>query len=205
MNMKEIVEEYRGYRICREPDEEPIDPRTYSQLGIMYCGHRKYNLGDVEINSLREFLTGIIPFDIDDWTEEEALDWVEDNVLYLPLYLYDHSGLTMSTKEFASVWDSGQVGYIAVTKKRIKEVMNWQRLTKKREAEVYNILRGEVEEYDYYLRGDIWIWFVEDPSGEILEACGGFYGDDKSYLEEARSLIDQEIVLMEFIEEGGAM
>ena len=33
-----------------------------------------------------------------------------ENVVILPLYLHDHSGLTMNTSGFHCPWDSGQVG-----------------------------------------------------------------------------------------------
>jgi len=35
----------------------------------------------------------------------------------LPLYLYDHGGITMSTGAFSCPWDSGQVGWIYAPKK----------------------------------------------------------------------------------------
>lgn len=34
------------------------------------------------------------------------------DVLLMPLYLYDHSGITISTSEFCDPWDSGQIGFI---------------------------------------------------------------------------------------------
>ena len=41
----------------------------------------------------------------------ELLNALPDCVL-LPLYLYDHSGITMNTGGFSCPWDSGQVGWI---------------------------------------------------------------------------------------------
>lgn len=34
----------------------------------------------------------------------------------MPLYLMDHSGLAMQTESFHDPWDSGQVGWIYVSK-----------------------------------------------------------------------------------------
>ena len=39
----------------------------------------------------------------------------------LPLYLYDHGGITMSTGAFSCSWDSGQVGWIYAEKKKFIE------------------------------------------------------------------------------------
>lgn len=58
--------------------------------------------------------------------EERAVDdamqkVISEKYLMLPLYLYDHSGLAMSTETFVgkavhAEWDSGQVGWIYVSK-----------------------------------------------------------------------------------------
>ena len=44
-----------------------------------------------------------------------------DKYVILPLYLYDHSGITMSTSVFSCPWDSGQVGWIYAEKKKLIE------------------------------------------------------------------------------------
>ena len=96
----------------------------------------------------------------------------------LPLYLYDHSGLTMNTTGFSCGWDSGQVGYIFITKESFK---NFQGTT----AE--EVLIGQVKTYDLYLRGEVfWFKVVEEKhceccgsnSEEHIDSCSGFYGDD---------------------------
>ena len=49
--------------------------------------------------------------------EDEEVETKEKSVLYL----YDHSGITMSTGSFCDSWDSGQVGFIYVTKEDIEK------------------------------------------------------------------------------------
>ncbi len=44
-----------------------------------------------------------------------------DKHVILPLYLYDHGGITMSTGPFSCRWDSGQVGWIYAEKKKFIE------------------------------------------------------------------------------------
>lgn len=46
----------------------------------------------------------------------ELIALCKDKVAILPLYLYDHSGLTMSTNDFGDRWDSGCVGFIYMDK-----------------------------------------------------------------------------------------
>lgn len=46
----------------------------------------------------------------------ELIGLCKDKVAILPLYLYDHSGLAMSTNDFGDRWDSGCVGFIYMDK-----------------------------------------------------------------------------------------
>lgn len=111
---------------------------------------------------------------------EEAWARICDSgkLLILPLYLYDHGGITMRTTSFNDPWDSGQVGFIYVKTDDVKQEWGWKRLTKQRREHIEAILRGEVTEYDAYLTGDVWVWFVNDEDDNIVESCGGYYGYD---------------------------
>lgn len=122
---------------------------------------------------------------------------VGEHYVILPLYLYDHCGITMSTSAFSCPWDSGQVGYI------------YQRLTPEVTREdLTKYLVSEVEEYDSYLTGDCWMFvlesqkYQEDEEGDELtseweteDSCGGFLGySDEDLISEIRSHIgDQHI------------
>lgn len=94
----------------------------------------------------------------------------------LPLYLMDHSGLTISTEPFSCPWDSGRVGWIYMPISTARE--NWSSLPddELREA-AERCLRAEVEEYDAYLRGDTWGYTIEDEHGDELASCWGFLGE----------------------------
>jgi hypothetical protein len=111
-----------------------------------------------------------------------------DAAVVLPLYLYDHSGITMNTAGFACKWDSGQVGFIYATKEKIREVFGWKRLTKKRLQQIQDILDGEVKTYDQYLTGDVYGYTIEK-NGEHIDSCWGYYGQEDC-LNEAKSIID---------------
>lgn len=153
-------------------DEDPINPREdFDHIGTMVCWHRRYNLGDKH-----EF------GDVHDFQE-----FVAENpyILTLPLYLYDHSGITMNTTGFSCPWDSGQVGVIYVTKERAIEEWgeDW-------EDKALACLKSEVEEYDDYLRGNVWGYVIENEEGECVESCWGFIGDPEHCRGEAESIIE---------------
>ncbi len=88
---------------------------------------------------------------------EEAVDAVLDkHIVQLPLYLYDHSGITMSTGSFGCRWDSGQVGFIYITREKIQKEWGWKTLTEKRRRYLASFMASEVEEYDHYLTGEVY-------------------------------------------------
>lgn len=196
----------------------------------------------------------------DTWVEDELLEELsndellqiikEDNVI-LPLYLYDHSGLTMNTTGFSCGWDSSVVGFIYCSKKdfrsetgyseeelfseevhrapsvyehvkvkgqedrgygRVKKVteetvtidFDYMKIPSFRKEEnlitvslediasvqankAEEMLKGEVETYDQYLRGDVYGFVVEKKVGceccghvetEEVDSCWGFFGSD---------------------------
>jgi|SRR5690625_439140 len=116
-----------------------------------------------------------------------------DDLTILPLYLYDHGGLSMNTEGFSCPWDSGQVGYIYMTAETAKR----EGIT---DPEKY--LRGEVKEYDSYLRGEVYGFTLMEThtcsecgslKPETLDTAGGFYGYE-SLIESLKSYLPNEYV-----------
>jgi hypothetical protein len=169
--MKIKTEKFYGLTISIEADEDCQDPcDMFDDLGTMVCCHSRYNLGHKQ--------------DTNEAIEELAND--PQNIV-LPLYLYDHSGITMNTTGFSCPWDSGQVGIIYVSKEKIRSEYGVKRISPKLRAKVLKVLKGEVETYDDYLTGNVWGYTVADASGDIIDSCWGFYGDyEKNCLVEAR-------------------
>jgi len=151
-------------------EECPSNPRTeWDNVGIMACWHDRHDLGDEQPKCTPE-------------------EWLEDNApegsIVLTLYLYDHSGITMSTGDaypFNCQWDAGPVGVIVCTPDKIKAEWDGDRA----KAEEY--LRGEVAVYDQYLTGDVWGFTIDEPDPceccgnekgpTHIDSCWGFYGD----------------------------
>ena len=86
--MKEV---YKGYTINIEKDLDPLNPRTeFDNLGKMVCFHDRYDLGDKD--------HGINHNDFNSWKEMfDHIKRTEIVAVILPLYLYDHSGITISS------------------------------------------------------------------------------------------------------------
>lgn len=167
MNYTYIVDQYY---------DECDNPREWDNLGVMVTWHGRYTLGDEQ-------------------PRLEPADWAADlkrkhpRAVILQLFLYDHSGITISTEPFSCSWDSGQIGYIYTTLERARDLgHDWKRLTKARREALKDMLRGEVKTYDQYIRGDIYRFTIENEDGEILDSCGGFY-DREECEQEAKALV----------------
>jgi len=177
--------EYKGYTVNIYPDEDPPDPRKESDhLGTMVCFHRRYNLGD-----RHEFRD---PDEFRDFLKEEK-------PICLPLYLYDHSEITISTRseKFRACdpqgWDWGMLGYIYVTKEDVRKEHNVKRVSRKVLDKVRKLLRSEGAEYDHYLTGNVYGYEISKTEGElkVIESCWGFIGYPEDYMiAAAKSVID---------------
>jgi hypothetical protein len=167
-------------------ETSPDCPRENENLGTMACVHGRYNLGDDNaVNELSDIITSHSMYR-DSFEEEYNLSNLLDLykigekiglfALCLPLYLYDHSGIRMSTSAFSCSWDSGQVGFIYVTKEQARNKFNVKRIGKKLVERINNILLSEVEKYDQFLTGDVYGFEVLDDNEDPIDSCWGFYG-----------------------------
>ncbi|MFA5186578.1 MAG: hypothetical protein WC551_08900 [Patescibacteria group bacterium] len=94
-------------------------------------------------------------------------------VYWLPVYLYDHSGLTVSTGKFSCPWDSGQVGYCWFSCEEARDVWGMTPNQAKVEAQ----LKACVKLLDDYLTGNVYGYVIEDHEGNELDSCWGYFGD----------------------------
>jgi len=194
--------EYRGFNINVYYDEDARDPRQeFDHLGKMVCFHRNYILGDKHDYKTSSEAVYNILLELGYETEQMHVDigniefikkyWpkFEKLAIVLPLYLYDHSGITMSTRPFSCPWDSGQVGFIYLSRADARK--EYGRLTKKNLQKIITYMTGEVREYDYFLTGQVYGYTIEptDRNKEIDcdHSCWGFYGETD--LSEAKSEI----------------
>lgn len=186
MKMEAVHSESIGkYLIEIYQDSDTDSPRTWDNLGTMICFHRRYNLGDKHDYSSHDYSS---------WEEmKEAIIKQENVHTILPLYLYDHSGITISTGPFSCNWDSGQIGWIFVSKDKVKE----EGID---ESKVEDYLKGEVETYDQYLTGDVYGYKIYEVTTcslghehqEDLDSCWGFYGEEYC-LQEAKDIVNHWI------------
>jgi len=172
-----IKEAQIGNEIMRiMQDQEPESPRDWDNLGTMVCFHTRYTLGDKH----------------DFKAPCEFMQWLRENkTVAINLFLYDHSGLTISYTNtrypFNSRWDAMQIGYIYVTYETIRKEFKRKLITNKLIRKIQQILIREIETYDKYLRGDIYGYTIvkletcetcKHTTETPIDTCFGFYSSD---------------------------
>lgn len=170
------------YRIDIMPDDMSDSPRSWDNMGTMVCFHREAILGDKHDYKSSDY---------NSWNEmEKAIIANEDVAVILPLYVYQHGGMTMNTTGFSCRFDSGQVGFIFASKKVLREEYGVKYVTQKVRDKALKVLLGEVETYDQYLTGDVYGYRITDTeTDEGLDSCWGYYGSDYC-MEEAKRIVE---------------
>lgn len=233
-----VVEPKLTYKIEMDRDQPP-SPREWDNVGVMFCKHGRYALGDEDADNpiisygfvdLGGYKLGFesngsgdddAPKDmllyyevlglLKEWADElrdernqaydegdadevqlgdelaltlDAIRWLDsipysnesverdDIAICLPLYLYDHSGITISHGKFSCPWDSGQVGWHYITKAKLEDEFDGD------EAKAMKCLEAELKTYDDYLQGNVWGYVIENEEGDDVDSCWGFYGDE---------------------------
>lgn len=131
-----------------------------------------------------------------------AVRIIQDYAIALPLWLYDHSGLTIScggrSYPFNDPWDSSAIGWIITTKKQALENLTEQETNPDGTPGEYKpcteanwaaaavkAMQTDVELYDQYLTGDTYRYTLyhrvlkpeDDPEAETTEEDWGIRED----------------------------
>ena len=158
MNLIEKVE-HKGYTISVFSDDDTENP----------IEHWDCNVGTVALIDKYRHLGN------------EEYDGVGEDYIALPVYLYDHSGISVSTSPFNCQWDSGRVGAIYVDPKDYPEVT--EDLLKKMMEETIEVL-------NQYVSGQVYYFSVKDKWGEEIDSCGGIYATVEEIITEQKGYID---------------
>jgi hypothetical protein len=167
----------KTYELEIEQDNDPTNPRMeWDNITTMICFHKRYDLGDK---------TDYKSSDFSSWGELKEQIESDNKVLMIkPLYLYDHSGITISTSPFGCQWDSGQIGWVFITEKQLQYITGDS--SGHTETNLEEIIDSDVKTYDHYITGEVYqytIYEIEtcDKGHEhksIVESCGSFFSEE---------------------------
>jgi hypothetical protein len=195
MDFIETIKGKKGLVANLYQDADPSNPREDDNLGRIATVHlRNHRLTDSDEDFLPEDLSG--------WEAvERYLMRERDAVVILPVFMYDHSGVAISTRSWIgraqhADWDSGQVGYIYATRKAILKEYSIAKILPTFKAKVKSLLEGEIETFNQYIQGDVYGYQIVKPcptcgaeSSDGLDSCWGFYGLDYAR-KEAKSALE---------------
>lgn len=126
----------------------------------MFCFHRKYNIGDKHKYSESDFIG---------WDKfETQLKKDYDIRVIEPLYMYDHSGITISTSPFSCPWDSGQIGFAFFTAEAIRKEFGIKKITKRILERAERVLEDSVRFYNTFLVGNMFELSMLDYNGDCI-------------------------------------
>ena len=185
--MEEIKSiDYKGMTIRMCYDLNADSPREWDNVGMIYSNHKYYNPDGHKIDEIENEDGELVSGELDRM------------FIWLPIYYYEHGGLSVNTRRdypYNDRWDSGLFGIIAVEKDRLRKEYGWGAITKKRKEQILRILEGEIEIFDSYCKGDVYGFVVEDEEGEQIDSCYGYYGDVgmKDAIVDAEDSIDCEL------------
>jgi hypothetical protein len=186
---KQVKVLHKTYTIKIYPDDIPINPREdCDNLGTIIYWSNRYNLGEINGRS------GNI--DAKDFVKQKT----KEGAVILPVYIYDHSGITINTTGFSCQWDSGQVGWIFADKEAIRKWFEVKRITKKLRDQVSRHLVEEIGIFDKYIQGDAYGFKIKDEDEQNIDSCWGFY-DKEECMKYAEANVPSEQDILNDIKE----
>jgi len=168
----------KKFELKIEQDNNPMNPRTdWDNITTMICFHKRYDLGDKTDYKSSNF---------DSWVElKEQIESDYKVLMIKPLYMYDHSGITISTSPFGCNWDSGQIGWIFIDEKQLQYITGDS--SGHNETNLEEIIDSDVKTYDNYITGEVYQYTIYEietcnlghTHKNVVESCGGYFGEEE--------------------------
>jgi len=218
---------FEGIEASVDADEDAswCDPRkSEANVGTMHVDYPGYRMGDddapdprgrliacPECNGNGEIDPECPKCDGLSLVSADPIEWLRREHgarIILPLFVYEHSGITMRCgdpigrkikpadfdprRRFVgddAGWDTSMVGFIFDTPERVKECIGKDAT----DEQIIDALRCEVRRYAAWLEGDVWGYCVSDSETGYFDSCGGFIGSYDDCLSECFESIELAI------------
>jgi hypothetical protein len=194
-------------------DDNPMNPQVeFDNLWTLVGWHRCYEVG-ASAKVKRDGLywdgiartLGVYSRAFDSPKDFEAELNSRNDLIALPVYMYDHGGCTFSLSPFSCPWDSGQIGYMVSHKQFLageygRPAKRW---TGKFKEWALRMAAIGLKVYDDYQSGNAWGYVRTDANGEREDSCWGFFGSyehGENGLWDAAGITEDQI--LERIENG---
>ena len=195
---KSEYEEVRnGYCLVVRRDDDPIDPRKFDDnFGKLVCFDRYWSGDNHDFKDKDAFLMDRLVAHFGDqekaedfWDKMEQenlcdpekvrddhiLEEISKDHVILPVYMYRHSGDTISTEPFSDPWDSGQIGWIYADRNSI--VAQFGDMNDFTIPLAKQLLENEISTWNDYIMGENYSYdLVNEKTGEVVD--DGFWTGD---------------------------
>lgn len=147
-----------------------------------------YEGGDLVYDRIPKDL--LVDYLMEDLTIAHCMVLMQPYAEWLPLWIYEHSGISMSCgdriNQYADRWDSYGVGWIICLKKGFCETVCEESAWRERAVKT---MQTDVKIYDNFLCEDVYGYTLyeavpvdesgsENPEWTEVDSCWGFYGSD---------------------------
>ncbi len=177
--------ENKLYKLSIAIDYNPIDPREWDNYTKIYCEHKSYTFPQ-EISIDNEYCNS--------WDDviDEIQNQEKDIILIKPIYMLDHSGISVDLRDYNDKWDSGQIGFIWTTKKLMKKAG-----LKPTVSEADKLIKQEFKSWKKYIEGEIYSYCIEKKitcphchttKYEVVDTLSGIEAEN---LDEMRKTIEE--------------
>lgn len=160
------------------PDEDPQDP--FDWVGdVIHFGlyHRRYSFTrNNEKMNVYEF---------QDFVAEHIKD---PEYIFIPVYMFEHGGISFSFGDFNDPFDSGMLGYVWAKLSELKD----EYIVDSRE-EAIKIMKDTVQEVFCYWEGDVWYIQITDPSSDRIIAQSEYSVSGIDFAKKQEELMLEEV------------
>lgn len=190
--MKNYVNESEKVFVNVENDDWAESPREWDNLWNILTWTSRYESIDTnQYRDLEEFL-------LDNLTEKQVVNLYKGNpstkefferiqkrfydlgYLVEPISKYEHSVVSYSVG-VSQEWDVGVVGLAMVNINDIKKEYGASVLSKSLKEKIYSVLEAELETYNMWANGEVYIVSLVDFEGNLVESFSGVIGYKSEY------------------------
>lgn len=159
----------------------PDSPRNWDNAWKFMFTHKRFYMPNE---------TDIRFDDYYSWDElENALK--ESYLHVIPVWMFDHSGLSFGIGNEPCPWDSGQIGFAVLSETDFDEF----ELDGMSDEQLIEMLIEDLDVFERYVNGVNYEYAILDEHGEILDSCTGYYKPEHAMqvgVEDAEWLVKQD-------------
>ena len=169
--MKTYNQTVQKPRLVIEYDHFATSPREDTNVGKFITNERNYESPDKD-----EYLNNIMLESYDGTTIQNHMSNMqkalsEKCLAIFPITRYEHGAVKYYIGTGAG-FDHSMCGFYFITKESWKECMGEEVFNEERAEEVVN---SELESYNKYANGEVYMVTLYDEEGEVQDQCSGFY------------------------------